>query len=215
MTKNNKILVIVLILILLIVGVYFSKKPNDQVTLNNQTATTTNSSSTTTPTSTQNTPAYTITAVQISQGTSTIVKDNWGIVVTKDNDWKTLTNDDNQMVLEHIAGHIGDRITISYIKGYDITDTDPKFGSVKFYWDNGTNKWMMNVTKANGATKTGENAKVVLYRNPPVFLGISSYRTYIIPLSHTAFVKLNVVGSGDTSELDNIVNSLTVIHSPK
>jgi len=137
----------------------------------------------------------------------------WKIV----NENKSSVNPDKnlkeEIILEQTSGEwIGDTITISYITGNKITDFDSKFGSITYYYDFNSEQWMQfRISEMTGQNKSGLAEIEMQVNNLPVFLGTGRWLTYIIPLSHTEFLKLNISRSGETEPLKNIIRTVKPI----
>lgn len=109
----------------------------------------------------------------------------------------------------------GDTITMQYISGNSITDTDAKFGPVTYYFDARTQQWMRSSPDESG----NQPGLIVTIASPiaytgsglAIFRGTGRWLTYIIPLSHTTFLKLNISGSGNTEPLRSLVQTIKKI----
>ncbi|OHA42655.1 MAG: hypothetical protein A3G59_00490 [Candidatus Taylorbacteria bacterium RIFCSPLOWO2_12_FULL_47_20] len=154
----------------------------------------------------------------ITQGTNTIIKNEWGISFSKPSNWDITSNTGGIVELKQVSGEwVGDTIDISYITGANITTTDAKFGSVTYYWNESGQKWM----KIGQSEKTGENESPVpattyieypyAANTFPVFVGANRWLTLIIPLSHTTFLKLHITGSGQTQPLKDVLGTIKKI----
>lgn len=144
-----------------------------------------------------------------------IIKKDWKISFIKPSGWMKI-DADNKIVLKYVGvqNEIGDTMTIQYVSGDKITDTSGKFGPVTYYFDTSTSKWM----RSSPDERTGDATEIVVPAVPIltingllVFSGTSSWLTYIIPLSHTTFLKLNISGSGNTQPLTDLLRTIKKI----
>lgn len=149
---------------------------------------------------------------------NTIIKNNWGVSFTKSSDWNVTSNTSEQLNLEQVSGEwTGDKIDISYISGTNITTTDAKFGSVTYYYDENSQRWM----KIGQSEKTGDTQSpvpAIAYNEYPqtvdglpVFVGTNRWLTLIVPLSHKTFLKLHITGSGQTQPLKDLLRTIKKI----
>lgn len=149
---------------------------------------------------------------------NTITKNSWGVSFTKSSDWNVTSNTNEQINLDQVSGEwIGDKIDISYVSGTNITTTDAKFGSVTYYFDENSQRWM----KIGQSEKTGDTESPVLATtyteypyttdNYPVFVGTNRWLTLIVPLSHKTFLKLHITGSGQTQPLRDLLRTIKKI----
>lgn len=140
---------------------------------------------------------------------------DWHIAFTKGADW-TVSNAQlsNKIVLSDTAGEgKGDSMTIEYVLGDKISDTDSKFGSITYYYEKSTQRWLQ-VNNAQSADpnqlSVPADAKSVATTADklPVYAGTKRWLTYIIPLSTNTFLKLNITGSGATMPLQDLVKTI-------
>ncbi len=137
-----------------------------------------------------------------------VVKTNWGVSFTKASNWDVTTTTANKITLSEVSGKwAGDIMTIEYVSGNSITDTDAKFGDVTYFYDGTTGTWMRTVSEL-GTTQAAMPVSTV--NGFPVFDGTGRWKTLIIPLSHTTFLKANIGGSGESQPLYDLVATLTV-----
>ncbi len=142
--------------------------------------------------------------------TNTINKSEWGISFTKPTGWKLATNTTNNITLQEPVSD-GDRIKIDYTTGDRITDNDAKFGPITYYFDTTSQSWMViKPDEQNGGTFPPTVATPEMYTNSglPVFRGTGRWATYIIPLSHSTFLKLNIGGSGNSKPLKALAETI-------
>ncbi len=140
---------------------------------------------------------------------------DWHIAFTKGADW-TVSNAQlsNKIVLSDTAGEgKGDSMTIEYVLGDKISDTDSKFGSVTYYYEKSTQRWLEvnnSETKDPNQLSTPAPARIATYTADklPVYAGTKRWLTYIIPLSTNTFLKLNITGSGATMPLQDLVKTI-------
>ena len=145
--------------------------------------------------------------------TNKVVKTDWGISFIGPTGWEKSFNT-NQITLLQEGVSAGDGITIDYISGNKITDTDAKFGNVTYYYSDSSQAWIVeSPDEQNGGTLPPTTATPALHTTSglPVFLGTHRWATYIIPLSHTTFLKLNIGGGGNTQPLTELVKTIQKI----
>ena len=149
-----------------------------------------------------------------------IVKNAWGVSFSKSQDWEVTSNSDKEVILRQSSGEwVGDIINISYISAPEITSVDSKFGSVTYYFDEKRNQWMViDQREGKPSTNNGDPSPspvsldhVLLVDNLPVFSGSERWMTFIVPLSHTTFLKLNITGSGQTQPLQDLLKTVKKI----
>jgi hypothetical protein len=151
-----------------------------------------------------------------SSTADTVQRNDWGLVFAKGSDWNVIENGADRIVLEGTSDQSnGDKITASYVPSNSITDVDAKFGNVTYFYDSAKQQWM---AEGNGYFGKGfiENvATSAIVAVPkfyvdmhPVFIGTGRWETFIIPISETSFLKLNITGSGYAKPLDEIVSTL-------
>ncbi|MBI2482034.1 MAG: hypothetical protein HYV76_00470 [Candidatus Vogelbacteria bacterium] len=158
----------------------------------------------------QNTP--------VSTSLVPIIKNNWGVSFTKSPNWNLISDTGDRIELKQVSGDsVGDTIDISYISGTSITTSDTKFGTVTYYYDESNQRWMTNVRQSE---KTGETLSPIatpyIYYpytadGLPVLVGAGRWATFIIPLSHSTFLKLHIDGSGKTKPLDDLLRTIKKI----
>lgn len=143
-------------------------------------------------------------------------KTNWGVSFINPSGWKPTINTNRVTFLQQGGQSEGDEITIDYISGNSITDTDAKFGSITYSYDSTRQTWVeTNDQEGEGISPhtTPTPATPVTYTTSglPVFRGTRRWLTYIVPLSHTTFLKLNISGSGYTQTLTDFVKTIKKI----
>lgn len=140
-----------------------------------------------------------------------ITKNEWGITFEKGANWNVSSNTSAKTVLSGTGGQ--DIITIDYVTGNSITDGDAKFGNITFSYDNTNQRWMVSEPdEANGGQVSPHPATPVMtIEGLPVFRGTGRWLTYVIPLSHTTFIKLNISGGGLTQPLTDLVRTIKKI----
>lgn len=147
---------------------------------------------------------------------NTVTKKEWGISFVKTSEWKII-NITNKILLKPGPDQgDGDEITIEYFTGDRITDSDAKFGEITYFYDNTKKEWMRTDTmEGEGISPNTSpiNATIAFKTDSglPVFNGVGRWKTYIIPLSTNTFVKLNILGSGDTQALTELTKTLKII----
>lgn len=109
-----------------------------------------------------------------------------------------------------------DEINIDYVSGNSITTTDSKFGQITYFYDNNTKMWMKtddqegeNITP--NLTPVKAIPEFYTKNGLPVFRGTGRWLTYVVPLSHTTFLKLNITGSGQTQPLTELVKTIDAL----
>ena len=137
--------------------------------------------------------------------TELVVKNGWGVQFLVEPSWKMVTNNADQIVLSKITGaQIGDMMTLSYITGSHITDTDAKFGDLTYFYDDTRKEWVrVRESETTPAIEDNTSADGL-----PIFTGIGAWRTYIIALSQTTFLKLNI-SSGHVAPLNALLKTIT------
>lgn len=104
-----------------------------------------------------------------------------------------------------------DTLVIKQVDGKKITDSDAKFGTISYYYDDNSRQWMKvsdgeggesydaqgNPYYVEGSTAP-QPAKPVFktISGLPVFSGTGRWGTVIIPLTHERFLLLNMDGTG-------------------
>jgi hypothetical protein len=74
---------------------------------------------------------------------SNLVKKQWGISFIKDSKWVINSDTGNQIkLIQNVGGASGDTMTIDFIAGNTVSDSDAKFGSVTYYYDSAKQSWM-------------------------------------------------------------------------
>jgi len=161
---------------------------------------------TTTPAPTTNTPVA---------NPNLITKSAWSISLVKPSGWDITSNTTNEVILTQDTGeYAGDIMTVSYISGNSITDTDNKFGNITYYYNGNNQSWMVELPdEQNGGMEAATVATPISYTADglPVFNGTRRWKTYIVPLSHTTFVKLNITGGGFIQPLTDLLATLKKI----
>lgn len=209
MNKNTWIVFIIIIIIA--IGAYSISKHNKDMTPTDAVSSETSGTGTTSTTGTKTGTATTGSNAAVN----VITNNDWKIAFTKAVDW-TLTpmTDKNKQILSDVAGDgKGDSIIIQYVTGDKITDTDAKFGSITYYYEKSTGKWMETdnaQTNSANVFTTPAPAKVVTYTADklPVYAGTTRWLTYIVPLSNNTFLKLNITGSGATQPLQDLIKTV-------
>jgi hypothetical protein len=139
-----------------------------------------------------------------------VEKPEWGISFPLPIGWNVTNDVDSQIVLTQHSS--GDRITLDYTESQSYTDIDAKRGQVTYTFNDVSGKWIaVENTYTDGGMVSNE-AKPVLMINKiiPVFVGSSRWKTYIVPLSHTQFLKINITGSGQTTPLDEFIKTIII-----
>jgi hypothetical protein len=162
----------------------------------------------------------------LNSGDNLVDLSDWGISFIKPSGWDVTATTSvaqpftrgpevqiEQMQLTQVSGeNKGDIITIQYIQGSKITDSDAKFGDISYWSDKTNGKWMVegisDLNAMDGPTSTREASPQFTVGKIPVFLGRSRWLTYIMPLNQFLFLKLNITGSGATQPLTDLVKSI-------
>ncbi len=168
-----------------------------------------------------NAVAFTITqpvGVDASPSPSLIQSSEWGVQFKKETDWDITEQSRDAVVLKKRSGFdSGDRITVTFSSGTAMTDTDAKFGPVTYFYaatgPNGANWYRKRGDEMTGDTETVTLATPAAYTADGMlaFLGTSRWKTYIVPLSKTHFMKINITGSGKTDALDVLLKTVKKI----
>lgn len=178
---------------------------NDYPIYNNDDTTPT--THTTTPRTT--TPQTTAPTTQTTNPTTTsnpnlVAKANWHVSFIKASNWNITANSTNQIVLTDPSS--GDVMTMDYISGATVSDTDGKFGPVSYSFDNNQQKWLVTrLDEETGSNSTTPATPVMTVSGFPIFAGTHRWLTYIVPISHTTFIKVNITGSGNTKPLQDLI----------
>ena len=210
----KNIIIVIFLSLVIVFGYKVFQKDHTLVTPETQTPPTTQTTpldGTLAPQITSTTPTNTLNSSQ--QPTNKVVKTDWGISFIGPTGWEKSFNT-NQITLLQEGVSAGDGITIDYISGNKITDTDAKFGNVTYYYSDSSQAWIVeSPDEQNGGTLPPTTATPALHTTSglPVFLGTHRWATYIIPLSHTTFLKLNIGGGGNTQPLTELVKTIQKI----
>ncbi|MBU1015450.1 hypothetical protein KKI17_03425 [Patescibacteria group bacterium] len=154
---------------------------------------------------------------------NTIVKTEWGVSFTKSAEWEITSNTSEKIELKQVSGEwIGDRMDITFLTGISITTDDAKFGSITYYYDEDSQRWMKRGSALEYETGSDSSIPATPYAGYPstedglpVFPGTTRWATFIIPLSHTTFLKLHITGSGSTQSLEDMLRTVrTLIEKP-
>jgi len=208
MNKNNS--AIVVLLLVLIAGVaYLALKPKDTEEI----------SPTPTPptgqTTTNTNPNGNDYQPHLVTNENLIIKNDWGVSFEKGADWTITSNTGSAVDLKQTSGNnIGDTISVQYVSGNKITDTDAKFGNITFFYDTNAQMWMETNDEQGGPEHevTGPALPTLQTKdNTLVFKGVGRWATYIVPLSHTTFLKLNITGGGLSQPLTDLVKTIKKI----
>ena len=208
---NTVLLIILIILVALGIFMFFIKKdstdtnPENTVTPTGQTQTNQN----------PNGPDYQPSGnpTQNNQqptDPNVVIKTDWGVSFKKASNWSVTSDSGNTMKLE--SG--GDVITIQYITGNTITDTDAKFGNITYYYDATQHAWMViNPDEANGGSLSPVPVSPLSYNANRLLVlkGTGRWKTDIIPLSQTTFLKINISGGGLIPPLDDLAATVQKI----
>ncbi|HYM92917.1 MAG TPA: hypothetical protein VET23_02175 [Chitinophagaceae bacterium] len=146
-----------------------------------------------------------------------ILKRHWGVSFVKSSNWSVTNNTSSKITLTQISGEsTGDVITIEYVSGDSITDIDTKFGWITYRYDNNKQAWMQTDNMEGEGiyshpSPVQANAIAITKDGLQIFHGTGRWVTYIIPLSHTKFLKLNIMGSGESQPLEALVKIIRKI----
>ena len=221
--KNTIVIILLVIIILILTYVAFLKPQNankndvsdNQITTNNNIPVALKEiENTNSPVQNNVVTTAPQNNVQVNQQNPNLIsKTNWGINFTKGPSWNVTSNTSDKIILtQQDPGSVGDTIIITNVFSSTITDTDAKFGNVTYYYDSNTTKFMKS--QLDEATNTGQPiitpAVATMYTGSglPVFLGTGRWKTYIIPISHTQFLKLNIGGGGFSQPLTDLVKTI-------
>ncbi|MDP4007543.1 MAG: SoxR reducing system RseC family protein [bacterium] len=152
------------------------------------------------------------------QQSGTYNKPEWGISFRKPANWETISDTNEKIELEQTSGEwVGDRMDISFLTGSTITTDDAKFGSLTYYYDENSERWMRqgSALEYEGVAGPVPAAPYSDYSYTedglPVFVGTTRWATFIIPLSHTSFLKLHITGSGYTQPLRDMLRTVRTL----
>lgn len=145
-----------------------------------------------------------------------VTKSTWGISFIKSPTWNITTNTTDKVVVSQVVqdGNDGNTITLTSISGNSVTDSDAKFGNITYYYDENSKAWMVKLPDEQyGGSMSPTIAKPAFYTTSglPVFNGTGRWGTYIIPLSSTTFLKLNISGGGLTQPLIDLTKTVKKI----
>ncbi len=149
-------------------------------------------------------------SVAINIEPNLITRDDWGISFEKGEWWLVDANTENQIVLQEIAA-IADTITIDYVSGQSVIDSDPSFGDVRYFYDENNEMWMREGNISNEGYELGTVPAVsVGYTSDsmPIFTGTGRWLTRIIPLSHNEFLVFNIIGTGNIQALQDLIDTI-------
>ncbi len=144
-----------------------------------------------------------------------IVKHQWGVQFLKTDQWDISENSDEKITLKRFyKGDLSDTLTIDYFEGEQISDSDAKFGNITYYYDLNLDQWMSvgNTGVGDDASVYTTSAKIISYTkdNFPIFNGVGRWRTFIIPLDHSHFMKIKITGSGDVKPLLALIKTIEI-----
>lgn len=161
--------------------------------------------------STQNNPQP---AVNTQNSPNLVARSDWGISLEKPSGWNIITTTDNQITIKQdLPDGAGDVMTVDYVTGDSITDTDAKFGNITFFYDSTRQTWMKSYLDEQSNTQliTEVATPEMIVDGLSVFKGTGRWLTYVIPLSHTNFIKINITGSGNLNPLNNLLSTIKTI----
>jgi hypothetical protein len=229
MNKTNGIVIALLVILIGLVS-YSIFKPKDNTSTVLDTLTETDSSSipvttktqviipqNTNTTTTQTNSTATNSSSTVNSGTiaNNVIKlTTCGVSFSKTSDWDVISNTSNEIKLDIITNDHTEfsGIDIKCVLGNSITDNDAKYGSITYYYDSSSQKWMVNKPdEQNGGTLPAVVAVPEFNVNGlPVFRGTGRWLTYIVPISPTSIISLKEGDSegGLTQSLTNLVKTL-------
>jgi hypothetical protein len=125
-----------------------------------------------------------------------IIKKDWGIYFTKCSNWCITNNMSNSITLRQTSLKLdGPPFEIDYVVGDTITDDNPKYGWIKYWYDSKERLWMKKIE--DDTNPKPADTLAVLADGFPIFNGIDNF-TLIIPLSHKSFLRCGITfGSSD------------------
>jgi hypothetical protein len=211
MNKNNSLVAILLVIVIVLLG-YIAFKPKDTATVASLPSTQTPTGQTTTinnPNGTDYQPGKT---TNKPADPNLVTKSDWGVSLTKASGWALTSNTSGKVLLTEVS-QPGDEISVDYVSGTTITDTDSKFGSITYLYDSTKQMWMETDNEEGEGVSphpTPVQAIAVMYTADglPVFKGTARWETFIVPLSHTTFLRLNIGGSGYSQPLNDLVKTI-------
>jgi hypothetical protein len=104
-----------------------------------------------------------------------------------------------------------DFITIKRAMGDSVTDTDSKFGDTMLRFDATTSQWMITQPDQNeNEVERVATPDLMTDTGLPAFRSTGRWATYIVALSHTKFLIVNISGDGWTGGLDPFVKTITL-----
>jgi hypothetical protein len=142
--------------------------------------------------------------IQISNSTDSnlIIVESWGVSFAKSENWIVTESTDSVITLMQTSGKsTGDIITVTHFTGDSITDTDAKFGWITYRYDKSKQVWMKTLQEEinlpSGTIAKPAAALATTIDGFPVFSGTGRWKTFIIPLSYTSYLRFNIRGSGE------------------
>jgi hypothetical protein len=169
----------------------------------------------TTATPTQNVASQIPASTSQTISDNLIIKKGWGVSFAKDASYEVVrtfprTNfEPSPNTLYLYEPNNEERITIDYISGGTaITTADSKFDYTTIRFDETSQRWTKETTENGNVTIVPAKESFYTPDNLPVFITSGRWLTYIIPLSHTTFIQLNITGSGVTLPLTDLVKTI-------
>lgn len=147
--------------------------------------------------------------------TEMLSSETLGISFLKDPYWKELVRP-NGLILRNVGPDSESVITLIRFKGTSVTTEDPEKGSVTYYYDLVEKSWMsieIPPSFKGGDTVTPLSYIPIRYTKSglPLFLGTSTYKTYIVALSISDFVIVNINGNGNMDIIDEFIREIKKI----
>ena len=168
-----------------------------------------------------------------------IVKRNWGVSFTKYSDCIVTVNTSKELIITHKkscidfncvkyddCGSTDNEIYIKYILGDTIFDFSVNFGGVAYYYDKNKNVWMEidemhldnnivdDIIVCDPTTGLTRKADVTNITKDGliIFDGRKRRASFIIPLSYSKFLRLNIQGGdGGSLPLDDLLETIRKI----
>lgn len=122
--------------------------------------------------------------------------------------WK-ISETDGVITLTNFGPYYDDRILISRKSGSRAINTDAKFGTVTYYYDNNSQSWQVNQNTDFNSGIRNATPSFYTISNFPVFSGVSRWKTNIVPISTDKFLIVNITGSGFTGVLDPFTETIS------
>jgi len=134
-----------------------------------------------------------------------------GFTVSYPAEWK-LDETTGDLKFTNLGPDGGDFITIKRVIGASVTDRDSKFGDTTLRFDDKSQQWMVKAPDENeDYVEKARTPDMMTDTGLPVFGSTGRWATYIVALSHTKFLVVNISGSGWTNGIQPFVKTISLI----